>query len=198
MGLEEVGVKTEKNGKIIAGDDDKTAVPNIYAIGDVCAGRLELTPTAILAGRLLAARLFGKGKRLMSYKYVPTTVFTPVEYGSCGWSQEDAQKKFGKENIVCYASAFKPVEWSIGHWREDKCYAKIVVNKLEVDKIIGLHFLGPNAGEVTQGFAVAMLKGITKDDLDNSVGIHPTLAEEFVLLKAIAGSGEEDKVSCCS
>jgi len=90
MGLEEVGVKTEKNGKVIAGDDDKTTVPNIYAIGDVCAGRLELTPTAILAGRLLAARLFGKGKRLMSYKYVPTTVFTPVEYGSCGWSQEDA------------------------------------------------------------------------------------------------------------
>lgn len=73
-----------------------------------------------------------------------------------------------------------------------------MVNKLEDDKIIGLHFLGPNAGEVTQGFAVAMLKGITKDDLDNSVGIHPTLAEEFVLLKAIAGSAEEDKVSCCS
>ena len=87
MGVDEVGIKIEKNGKIIAGDDDKTSVPNIFAIGDVCAGRLELTPTAIMAGRLLSARLFGKGTRLMSYKYVPTTVFTPIEYGCCGWSQ---------------------------------------------------------------------------------------------------------------
>ena len=85
--METVGVKTAKNGKVIAGDDDVTSVPNIYAIGDVCEGRLELTPTAIMAGRLLAKRLFGKGTRFMSYKYVPTTVFTPIEYGCCGYSQ---------------------------------------------------------------------------------------------------------------
>jgi len=90
LGLEEVGVKTAKNGKVIAGDDDKTSVDNIFSIGDCCEGRLELTPTAILAGKLLSKRLFGKGTRLMSYKYVATTVFTPLEYGACGWSQEDA------------------------------------------------------------------------------------------------------------
>ena len=146
LGVDYLGIKTEKNGKIIAGDDDKTTVPNIYAIGDVCAGRLELTPTAIMAGRLLAARLFGKGKRQMSYKYVPTTVFTPIEYGCCGWSQEDAEQKYGKENIVCYGSVFKPLEWSLNYNRDQKCYAKVVVNKLEDDKIIGLHYLGPNAG----------------------------------------------------
>lgn len=87
MGLDKVGVKTAKNGKIIANDDDSTNVENIYAIGDVVEGRLELTPTAIMAGRLLAGRLYGGGKRLMSYKYVPTTVFTPLEYGCCGYSQ---------------------------------------------------------------------------------------------------------------
>ena len=91
MGVGDIGIKTDEKGKIIAGDDDKTSVTNIFAIGDCCAGRLELTPTAIMAGRLLSARLFGKGERLMSYKYVPTTVFTPLEYGSCGWSQEDAE-----------------------------------------------------------------------------------------------------------
>lgn len=86
LGLEEVGVKTAESGKILAGDDDKTSVDDIYAIGDVCQGRLELTPTAIMAGKLLSSRLFNNGKRYMSYKYVPTTVFTPLEYGCCGYS----------------------------------------------------------------------------------------------------------------
>ena len=90
LGLESVGIKTEKNGKIIANDDDTTDAKDIYAIGDVVAGRLELTPTAIMAGRLLADRLFSTGKRLMSYKFVPTTVFTPLEYGCIGYSTEDA------------------------------------------------------------------------------------------------------------
>ena len=82
-----MGVKCAENGKIIAGDDDKTSVENIFAIGDVAAGRLELTPTAIMAGRLLAARLFNQGTRFMSYRYVPTTVFTPIEYGCVGYSE---------------------------------------------------------------------------------------------------------------
>ena len=92
LNLEQVGVKTAPNGKIIAGEDDKTSVPNIYAIGDCCHGRLELTPTAIMAGKLLAKRLFASKTRMMSYKFVPTTVFTPIEYGCCGYSQEDAEK----------------------------------------------------------------------------------------------------------
>ena len=92
LNLEGVGVKTEKNGKIIAYDDDTTDAANIYAIGDCVSGRLELTPTAIMAGKLLSKRLFSEGKRLMDYRNVPTTVFTPLEYGACGYSQEDAEK----------------------------------------------------------------------------------------------------------
>lgn len=95
IGLENVGIRTDKSGKIIANDDDTTDAKDIYAIGDVVAGRLELTPTAIMAGRLLANRLFGNGTRLMSYKYVATTVFTPLEYGCIGYSTEDAIEKFG-------------------------------------------------------------------------------------------------------
>lgn len=104
-----MGVKTAPNGKIIAGDDDKTSVSNIFAIGDCCHGRLELTPTAIMAGKLLAKRLFASKTRMMSYKYVATTVFTPIEYGCVGYSQEDAEKEFGKENIVAYGSVYKPL-----------------------------------------------------------------------------------------
>eukprot|EP00178_Gracilaria_changii_P007062 TRINITY_DN22669_c0_g1_i1.p1 TRINITY_DN22669_c0_g1~~TRINITY_DN22669_c0_g1_i1.p1 ORF type:complete len:148 (-),score=19.58 TRINITY_DN22669_c0_g1_i1:304-747(-) len=92
LNLKQVGVEMADNGRIKAGDDDKTSVDNIYAIGDVVKGRIELTPTAIRAGRFLAGRLFGQETRLMNYKYVATTVFTPIEYGNCGYSQEDAEK----------------------------------------------------------------------------------------------------------
>ena len=100
-----------------------------------------------MAGRLLARRLFNNGKRTMSYKYVPTTVFTPLEYGCVGYSQEEAEEKFGKDNIVAYGSVFKPLEWNV-NWssRNGKCYTKLVCKKDEDEKVIGMHFLGPNAG----------------------------------------------------
>lgn len=177
LGLESVGIKTEKNGKIIANDDDTTDAKDVYAIGDVVAGRLELTPTAIMAGRLLADRLFGEGKRLMSYKLVPTTVFTPLEYGCIGYSTEDANEKFGEENILSYGSRFKPLEWNFNYERSGDAYCKLVVNKADNNRVVGLHYLGPEAGEVTQGFGVAMLMGATKEDFDHTVGIHPTRAE---------------------
>lgn len=177
LNLEALGIKTAPNGKILAGEDDRTAVPNIYAIGDCVNGRLELTPTAIMAGKLLAKRLFAEGKRCMNYKYVPTTVFTPIEYGCCGYSEEEAREVFGDENILAYGSSYKPLEWNLNYNRTQNCYAKIVINKAEEGKIVGFHYMGPNAGEVTQGFGVAIMKGITKDDLDHSVGIHPTMAE---------------------
>lgn len=82
-----------------------------------------------MAGKLLSQRLFADGKTEMSYKYVPTTVFTPLEYGCCGYSQEDAIKKYGEENIVAYASKFKPLEWNMSYEREGTCYAKLVINK---------------------------------------------------------------------
>ena len=115
-----------------------------------------------MAGKLLSARLFNKGTRQMSYKYVPTTVFTPIEYGCCGYSEEDARNQFGAQNIVAYGSVYKPLEWNLNEDRVFNCYAKVVVNKADNNKIVGFHFMGPNAGEVTQGFAVAILKGITK------------------------------------
>lgn len=93
IGLESVDIKTAKNGKIIANDDDTTSAEGVYAIGDCCEGRLELTPTAIMAGKLLAARLFDGKTRIMNYKNIATTVFTPLEYGCIGYSEEEAIEK---------------------------------------------------------------------------------------------------------
>jgi thioredoxin reductase (NADPH) len=146
MGLKEVGVKLAKNGKVIANDDDTTSVPSIYAIGDVCEGRLELTPTAIRAGRFLAERLFKNQTRLMSYDYVATTVFTPIEYGMCGFSEEAARKKFGTENIVVYGESMKPFEWAFSSHRANDAFIKLIVNEADNERVVGIHFLGPNAG----------------------------------------------------
>ena len=96
LNLENAGLKAEANGKFIVNDEEQTNVPNIYAIGDVLDGRLELTPVAIRTGQLLADRLFAGATEKMDYVNVPTTVFTPLEYGSCGYTEEEAQKKFGK------------------------------------------------------------------------------------------------------
>ena len=113
LNLDRVGVTVESNGKIKATDGEETNVPHIYAIGDVIYGKLELTPVAIKAGKMLADRLFGGKTAKMDYVNVPTTVFTPLEYGTCGFSEEDAKAKFGADNIATYHTSFKPLEWEL-------------------------------------------------------------------------------------
>ena len=132
-------------------DDESTSVDNIFAIGDVAEGKLELTPPAIKAGQLLANRVLGDSKELMNYDLVATTVFTPLEYGACGLSEEDSIKRYGEDNLEIYHVHFKPLEWNYNEDRlADSCYTKIICDKQNNEKVIGFHFLGPNAGEVTQ------------------------------------------------
>merc|ERR1712181_77009 len=175
LGLESVGVETNpKNGKIIT-KGDQTSCPNVYAIGDVVDGCPELTPVAIQAGKFLAQRLFGKSNDFMDYRNVCTTVFTPIEFGTVGYSEDDAIKEFGKDDVEVYHSSFKPLEWSLSENRgNDDAFAKVIVNKADNDKVLGIHFLGPNAGETMQGYAVAIKKGIAFKDLAETIGIHPT------------------------
>jgi len=121
----------------------------------------------------------------MNYDLVATTVFTPLEYGACGLSEEDAIKKYGDENIEVYHSTFKPLEWSYNEEHlAETCYTKLVCNIKENEKVVGFHYCGPHAGEVTQGFAVAMKLGATRNDIYDTVGIHPTCAEEIITLNA--------------
>lgn len=187
LNLEAAGVPYDaKSGKIKVKEDDSTDVPHIYAIGDVVEGCPELTPVAIQAGRLLSNRLFGTtNKRNMDFTDVATTVFTPLEFGTIGLNEEEAQKKLGKENVVVYHALAKPLEWALNEERaSDLGFFKVVCDKSKDEKVVGIHLLGPNAGEVTQGFALALKAGITKDSLDSCVGIHPTFAEGLTTMYA--------------
>jgi len=130
----------------------------------------------------LALRLFGGKEDKMDYVNVPTTVFTPIEYGCCGLSEEDAINKYGDANIDVYHQQFKPLEWTYNKKRKGvNGYTKIIVNHLDNDRIVGFHVLAPNAGDITQGIGIAM-KGanFTKEQLDSCVGIHPTVAEDII------------------
>lgn len=197
LNLPAAGLIAEKDGKFKC-HGEQTNVPHIYALGDVLSGRPELTPVAIAAGRMLARRLFGNNTEALDYDKIPTTVFTPLEYGCIGFSEEDALAKFGAENIEVYHSAFTPLEWTIPEHRpKNKCYAKLIINKADSDRVVGFHILGPNAGEVTQGWAAAMRLGATYQTFTETVGIHPTVAEEFTTLTVSKSSGDSaDKGGC--
>uniref|UniRef100_A0A673MGQ9 thioredoxin-disulfide reductase (NADPH) n=1 Tax=Sinocyclocheilus rhinocerous TaxID=307959 RepID=A0A673MGQ9_9TELE len=198
IGLDKAGVKVNaKNGKIPVNDEEQTSVPHIYAIGDILEGKWELTPVAIQAGKLLARRLFAGASLKCDYVNVPTTVFTPMEYGSCGYPEEKAVEIYGQQNLEIYHSLFWPLEFTVAGRDNNRCYAKIICNKLDNERVIGFHYLGPNAGEVTQGFGAAMKCGITKDQLDNTIGIHPTCAEIFTAMEVTKSSGGDITQSGC-
>lgn len=185
------GVNTANNGKIMGdnGYAETTSQANIHAIGDCLHGYPELTPVAIQAGKVLADRIFGGSRMAMDYVNVPTTVFTPVEYGACGLSEEDAELQY-TDNIVVYHSQFTPLEYTLPHRDEKiKCYMKLVCVKSESERVVGFHYFGPNAGEVTQGYGLSMKLGATKADFETVVGIHPTCAEGFTTMEVTKDSG---------
>ncbi|KAL9838461.1 thioredoxin reductase 3 [Geothlypis trichas] len=192
IGLQTIGVKiNDKNGKVPVNDEEQTNVPYVYAIGDILDGKLELTPVAIQAGRLLAQRLYGGSSKKCDYINVPTTVFTPLEYGSCGYPEQKAIDEYGEQNLEVYHTLFWPLEWTVPGRDNNTCYAKVICNKQDNNRVIGLHVLGPNAGEVTQGFAAAIKCGLTKELLDETIGIHPTCAEVFTTMDITKSSGQD-------
>ncbi|MCQ2817602.1 MAG: FAD-dependent oxidoreductase [archaeon] len=195
INIENAKVNLAKSGKIIVDAKDQSNIPNIYAIGDCSEGRPELTPPAIYAGKVLARRLFNNEDIIVDYENIPTTVFAAIEYSTCGLTEEEAKEKYGC-NIVVYHSEFTPVNWTYDSCNEDTCYIKVIVNKADNNKVIGIHILAPHAGEICQGFSVAMKCGLTKDKLDTCIGIHPTIAEEFTTLDAIKGESTGKKGGC--
>ncbi|KAL3852967.1 hypothetical protein ACJMK2_016572 [Sinanodonta woodiana] len=197
IGLEKLDVHVNKNGFIPVNEAEQTNVPYIYAIGDILEGKPELTPVAIHAGKLLAQRLFGGSDTLTDYVNVATTVFTPLEYGCIGLSEEDAILKYGESNLEVYHSNFTPLEWTVPHREENVCYAKLICVISENEKVVGFHVLGPNAGEITQGYAVAMKLGATKADFSSTIGIHPTCSEIFTTLSTTKRSGQDVNQAGC-
>ncbi|XP_052872284.1 thioredoxin reductase 1, mitochondrial-like [Anopheles cruzii] len=198
--LDLAGVLTVNgSGKIDVNDAHQTNVENIYAVGDVLYRKPELTPVAIHAGRFVARRMFGNSDETMDYRNVPTTVFTPLEYGCVGMGEEQAEECHGKDNIEVYHAYYKPTEFFVPQRSVRHCYLKTVALRGGDQHVLGLHFLGPGAGEVMQGFAVALKCGLTMKVLRDTVGIHPTVAEEFTRLTITKSSGlDPTPASCCS
>ncbi|CAJ1447092.1 unnamed protein product [Effrenium voratum] len=200
LNLEAAGLPyNAKSGKIDVNDGDQTSVPHIFAIGDVIEGKPELTPVAIQAGKLLCRRLFGGATKKMDYTDVATTVFTPLEYGCVGYSEEEAKQSLGKDRVKVYHASAQPLEWNLNSERkEDMGYMKLIVDKDEKEKVKGIHVLGPNAGEIIQGLAVAIRCGVTKEHFDDCVGIHPTFAESYTTMteEKTEGSALPTKGGC--
>jgi thioredoxin/glutathione reductase (selenoprotein) len=148
--LESVNVDTNPKNRKIKTINEQTSCPNIYAVGDVMEGCPELTPVAIQAGISLARRLYGGSKEPMDYINICTTVFTPIEYACIGLSEEDAIAKHGEDGIEVYHREFLPLEWSLSR-HDSNAFAKILVDKKSSDEqVVGIHYVGPNAGEIMQ------------------------------------------------
>ncbi|OXU22202.1 hypothetical protein TSAR_009950 [Trichomalopsis sarcophagae] len=197
--LENAGVAVISENEKIDALNEQTNVPHVYAVGDVLHKKPELTPVAIHAGKLLAKRLYGNATELMDYTNVATTVFSPLEYGCVGLSEEQAIAIHGEDSIEIYHAYYKPTEFFVPQKDNSRCYLKVVALRNNDQKVLGLHFVGPNAGEVIQGFAAAIKCNLTFPLLKSTVGIHPTIAEEFTRVNITKRSGMDPKPqSCCS
>ncbi|WP_218081701.1 glutathione-disulfide reductase [Anthocerotibacter panamensis] len=180
LGLEQVGVELTLMGAVKVNEFSQTTVEHIFAVGD-CTDRANLTPVAIAEGRAFADTEFGGKPKAISYDLIPTSVFSQPEVGTVGLSETVAAAHYGHDEIVCYKAKFRPLYHTLSG-RTDKTLVKLVVHQ-PTDKILGAHMVGPSAAEVIQGIAIALTMGATKKDFDNTMGIHPTAAEEFVTLR---------------
>lgn len=178
LGLANAKIAQSADGAIIVNEDYQTSQTSIYALGDVTA-RVQLTPVALGEAMQLVDHLFGTGQRKMAYDFIPTAVFTHPNIGTVGYGEAEARAKFG--DIRVYYSEFKALKHTLSGSTE-RSMMKLIVEQAS-DRVIGLHMVGSDAGEVVQGFAVAMKAGATKAVFDSTIGIHPTAAEEFVTMR---------------
>ena len=178
LGLEAVGVELDALGEVKVDAGSTSSVPSIHAVGDV-TNRINLTPVAIREGHLLADRLFGGGTQTIDHDSVATAVFTTPEIGTVGLTERQALARFGTVDI--YRANFRPMKATLTGSAE-RTIMKLIVEP-ESDKVVGAHILGGEAGEIIQTLAIAIKMGATKRDLDETMAVHPTAAEELVTMR---------------
>jgi glutathione reductase (NADPH) len=179
IGLEQAGVALDASGYVVTDAMQNTSAANVYAVGDV-TGRVALTPVAIAAARRLADRVFGgQADARLDYENIPTVVFSHPPLGAVGLTEEAARALYA-DRVKVYRASFRPMLAALAQ-REEKTLIKLVCAGSE-ERVVGIHVLGRAADELLQGFAVALKMGARKADLDATVAIHPTSAEELVLL----------------
>ncbi|MEI7430468.1 MAG: glutathione-disulfide reductase [Betaproteobacteria bacterium] len=180
LGLENVNVKLSTAGTIEVDENFCTSEPSIFALGDVTGG-IELTPVALAEGMSFARRQFGGLETTVDYEFIPTAVFCQPNIGTVGLTEDQARAKFGA--IRMFKSSFKPMKHSISG-RDERTFMKLIVDQAS-DRVVGAHMMGPDAGEIMQGIAIALRAGATKALFDSTIGIHPTAAEEFVTMREV-------------
>lgn len=182
LGLERVGVATGARGEVLVNAQYQTNVPHIRAVGDV-TNRVQLTPVALGEAMVVVDALCGpapgKAPRDMSYDFIPTAIFTHPNIGTVGLTEAQARERFG--DVTLFRSEFKALKHTLSG-RNERTLMKLVVDT-KTDRVVGLHMVGAEAGEIVQGFAVALKAGATKALFDSTIGIHPTAAEEFVTMR---------------
>ena len=181
LGLEHAGVETTSRGSVVVDAWQNTSAESVYAIGDV-TGRAELTPVAIAAGRRLGDRIFGgQSERRLSYELIPTVIFSHPPIGTIGLTEDEARERHGTDALRIYKSEFVPMFNALTEAKPKTAMKLVTVG--EEERVIGCHVIGTGADEMVQGFAVAMSMGARKRDLDDTIAIHPTSAEELVTMR---------------
>ena len=181
LGLNEIGINNGSIGEVIVDKNNQTSINNIYAIGDV-TNRINLTPVAIAEGQVFSDNIFGGISKVCDYENVASAVFSQPAIGVVGLSELEANNLYAEDGgIEVYKTSFKPMKQTLGG-RDTKIFMKMIVRKNN-NKVIGIHGIGDDMPEIIQICSVAIKAGATKDDFDNTMGIHPTAAEELVTLK---------------
>ena len=179
LNLDVIGVDTEKNGFIKVDDHYSTSVPSIFALGDVIGG-MQLTPIAIAEAMVLVDNLFYNKQCTLDYSNIATAVFCQPNIGTVGLTEAQARELYG--DVLIFKSSFKAMKHTLSGL-EEKIFMKLIVQK-STDIVVGVHMVGPDAGEIIQGIAIALKCGATKAQFDSTIGIHPTAAEEFVTMRS--------------
>jgi glutathione reductase (NADPH) len=184
--LENIGVTVDGEGFVVVDEFQDTSVANVHAVGDV-SSRLALTPVAIAAARRLMDRLFGgKPEARLDYDDIATVVFAHPPLGMVGLTEAEARQRHGDAVVKTYSARFRPMLHALADSPQRSLFKLVCVGEgdaPEQQRVVGIHLLGEGADEILQGFAVALKKGITKRDLDDTMAIHPTSAEEVVLMR---------------
>ena len=178
LGLDSAGVELDDKGAIKVDDYSRTSCESIYAVGDV-TDRLQLTPVAIREGHAFADTVFGGNPRTVDYDCVPSAVFSHPPLAGVGMTEAQAKNKLG--TVKVYTSDFRPMKYVLAG-REERALYKMIVDAT-TERVVGLHMIGPDAPEILQAAAIAVKAGLTKQDFDDTVALHPSMAEELVLLK---------------
>jgi glutathione reductase (NADPH) len=178
IGLDAAGVECRADGSIPVDEFARTNQPQVFAVGDV-THRINLTPVAIHEGHAFADTQFGGRERATDHEFIASAVFSNPQVGTVGFSEEEAPHHFG--DIEVYRSEFRPMKHTLSG-RQEKALMKIIVERAG-RRVVGLHVVGPDAPEIVQGFAVAVKWGLTKEQFDATIGIHPTAAEELVTMR---------------